>query len=154
MSRPARDTVVRCRDGGPVIGSLAVKGAHLRARLAAGDRLAGTAVTLPDVSLAELTASAMDFVWIDLEHGALSARDVQPLAIAARSAGAASHRARPSAWWAGSATRRAARAGWPPAAPRRTARARRAAPSRSSWRRSSPWRAWARRAPSRASTGS
>src|SRR5215210_3263467 len=90
MSRPARDTVMRCRGGGPVIGSLAVKGAHLRARLAAGDRLAGTAVTLPDVSLAELTASAMDFVWIDLEHGALSARDVQPLAIAARSAGAAS----------------------------------------------------------------
>jgi 2-keto-3-deoxy-L-rhamnonate aldolase RhmA len=67
-----------------------VKEAHFRGRLAAGDRLVGTAVSLPDVGLAELTASAVDFVWIDLEHGALSAGDVQPLAIAARSAGAAS----------------------------------------------------------------
>jgi 4-hydroxy-2-oxoheptanedioate aldolase len=48
----------------------------------------GTVITLPDVALAELTASFVDFVWIDLEHGALSTRDVQPLAIAARSAGA------------------------------------------------------------------
>jgi 2-keto-3-deoxy-L-rhamnonate aldolase RhmA len=45
-------------------------------------------VSLPDVALAELTASAADFVWIDLEHGALCARDVAPLAIAARAAGA------------------------------------------------------------------
>ena len=45
-------------------------------------------ITLPDVALAELTASAVDFVWIDLEHGALDRRDVQPLAIAARAAGA------------------------------------------------------------------
>jgi 2-keto-3-deoxy-L-rhamnonate aldolase RhmA len=50
----------------------------------------GTVVTLPDVALAELTASALHFVWIDLEHGALGAADVQPLAIAARAAGAAS----------------------------------------------------------------
>jgi 4-hydroxy-2-oxoheptanedioate aldolase len=50
----------------------------------------GTVVTLPDVGLAELTAHAVDFVWIDLEHGALSARDVQPLAIAAHAGGAAS----------------------------------------------------------------
>jgi 2-keto-3-deoxy-L-rhamnonate aldolase RhmA len=48
----------------------------------------GTVITLPDVALAELTASAVDFVWIDLEHGALDRRDVQPLAIAARAAGA------------------------------------------------------------------
>jgi len=48
----------------------------------------GTVITLPDVALAELTASAVDFVWIDLEHGALDSRDVQPLAIATRSAGA------------------------------------------------------------------
>jgi 2-keto-3-deoxy-L-rhamnonate aldolase RhmA len=47
----------------------------------------GTVITLPDVALAELTASAVDFVWIDLEHGALDRRDVQPLAIAARAAG-------------------------------------------------------------------
>jgi 2-keto-3-deoxy-L-rhamnonate aldolase RhmA len=50
----------------------------------------GTVVSLPDVALAEITASAVDFVWIDLEHGALSVRDVQPLAIAARAGGAAS----------------------------------------------------------------
>lgn len=50
--------------------------------------IVGTVITLPDVGLAELTASAVDFVWIDLEHGALDRRDVQPLAIAARSAGA------------------------------------------------------------------
>ena len=62
----------------------------LRRRLEAAHPLAGTVVTLPDPSLAELTASAVDFVWIDLEHGALSARDVQPLAIAACAAGAAS----------------------------------------------------------------
>ena len=62
----------------------------IRGRLRGGDRLTGTVVTLPDVGLAELTASAADFVWIDLEHGALSVRDVLPLAIAARSAGAAS----------------------------------------------------------------
>ena len=51
--------------------------------------LLGTVISLPDVGLAELSSAAVDFVWIDLEHGALSGRDVQPLAIAARSAGAA-----------------------------------------------------------------
>jgi 2-keto-3-deoxy-L-rhamnonate aldolase RhmA len=52
--------------------------------------LVGTVVSLPDVALAELTASMVGFVWIDLEHGALCAADVQPLAIAARAGGAAS----------------------------------------------------------------
>jgi len=62
----------------------------LRHRLAtARGPLLGTVVTLPDVALAELTAGVTDFVWIDLEHGALSARDVQPLSVAARAAGAA-----------------------------------------------------------------
>src|SRR5215208_1250412 len=74
MAHPARDRMARCRTGGPVIGSPVVK--------------LGTVITLPDVALAELTASAVDFVWIDLEHGALSARDVQPLAVAARAGGA------------------------------------------------------------------
>jgi len=67
-----------------------VNGATIRRRLVAGDPLIGTVVSLPDVVLAELTASAVQFVWIDLEHGALSARDVAPLAIAAGAAGAAS----------------------------------------------------------------
>ncbi|HKP21941.1 MAG TPA: aldolase/citrate lyase family protein [Thermoleophilaceae bacterium] len=48
----------------------------------------GTVITLPDVALAELTASAVDFVWIDLEHGAIDRGDVSPLAIAARAGGA------------------------------------------------------------------
>jgi 2-keto-3-deoxy-L-rhamnonate aldolase RhmA len=51
----------------------------------------GTVLTLPDVALAEITSAAVDFVWIDLEHGALDRGHVQPLAIAARSAGADSY---------------------------------------------------------------
>jgi 2-keto-3-deoxy-L-rhamnonate aldolase RhmA len=66
-------------------GRLATVRAGARAR-----PLIGTVISLPDAGLAELTASAADFVWIDLEHGALSGRDVQPLAIAARAGGAAS----------------------------------------------------------------
>jgi 4-hydroxy-2-oxoheptanedioate aldolase len=61
-----------------------------RSRLIALEPCLGTVVTLPDVALAELSASAVDFLWIDLEHGALGAAEVQPLAIAARAAGAAS----------------------------------------------------------------
>ena len=47
-------------------------------------------LTLPSVALAELIAEPLDFVWIDLEHGALDTGDVQPLAVAARAAGCAS----------------------------------------------------------------
>ena len=59
-------------------------GAAIRSRLSARDLLVGTVLTLPDVALAELSASAFDFVWIDMEHGALGCADVQALAIAAR----------------------------------------------------------------------
>jgi 4-hydroxy-2-oxoheptanedioate aldolase len=62
----------------------------LRSRLSGCEPCLGTVITLPDVALAELSARASHFVWIDLEHGALGAADVQPLAIAARAAGAAS----------------------------------------------------------------
>ena len=62
----------------------------LRSRMRARERLVGTVLTLPDVPLAELSASACDFVWIDMEHGSLGCADVQVLAIAARAAGAAS----------------------------------------------------------------
>jgi 2-keto-3-deoxy-L-rhamnonate aldolase RhmA len=41
------------------------------------------------VQLAELVAEAFDFVWIDLEHGALAHADVLPLCVAARAAGCA-----------------------------------------------------------------
>jgi 2-keto-3-deoxy-L-rhamnonate aldolase RhmA len=37
------------------------------------ETLLGTVLTLPGVVLAELLAEPLDFVWIDLEHGALDA---------------------------------------------------------------------------------
>ncbi len=58
-------------------------------RLRTRELLVGTVLTVPSVALAELVAEPVDFVWTDLEHGALGAADVQPLAIAARAAGAA-----------------------------------------------------------------
>jgi 4-hydroxy-2-oxoheptanedioate aldolase len=64
--------------------------ATLRSRMSAREPLVGTVLTLPDVALAELSASAFDFVWIDMEHAALGCADVQALAIAARAAGTAS----------------------------------------------------------------
>lgn len=51
-------------------------------------QLVGTVVSSPDPVLAERLASAFDFVWIDLEHSALSLGDAQLLAIAARAGGA------------------------------------------------------------------
>jgi 2-keto-3-deoxy-L-rhamnonate aldolase RhmA len=58
-------------------------------RLHGRETLVGTVVTVPGVALAELLAEPLDFVWIDLEHGALDAGDVPPLAVAARAAGCA-----------------------------------------------------------------
>jgi 4-hydroxy-2-oxoheptanedioate aldolase len=51
----------------------------------------GTVISLPDVALAELAGMALDFAWIDLEHGALSVRDAQALAIALTAAGCEAH---------------------------------------------------------------
>jgi 2-dehydro-3-deoxyglucarate aldolase/4-hydroxy-2-oxoheptanedioate aldolase len=59
------------------------------ARLRGREALLGTVLTVPAVALAELVAEALDFVWIDLEHGALDTADVLPLAVAARAAGCA-----------------------------------------------------------------
>jgi 2-keto-3-deoxy-L-rhamnonate aldolase RhmA len=56
----------------------------------------GTVVSLADVALGELVAEAVDLVWIDLEHGALSVRDAQAIAIAARAAGCEAHVRLPS----------------------------------------------------------
>jgi 4-hydroxy-2-oxoheptanedioate aldolase len=61
----------------------------LRERLRSGETLAGTVLTVGDLSLAQLAATPFDFVWIDLEHGALTVRDVQQLAIAAAAADSA-----------------------------------------------------------------
>jgi 4-hydroxy-2-oxoheptanedioate aldolase len=58
-------------------------------RLRSHELLFGTVLTVPSVALAELAAEAVDFTWIDLEHGALGVADVQPLSIACRAAGAA-----------------------------------------------------------------
>src|SRR5215210_1728712 len=65
-------------------------GTAFRSRMSAAEPVVGTVLTVPDVALAELSAAAFDFVWIDMEHGALGGGDVQMLAIAARAAGAAS----------------------------------------------------------------
>lgn len=62
--------------------------AGLKDVLRAGVALVGTVVSSPDPLLAERVARAFDFFWIDLEHSALSVRDAQVLAIAARSGGA------------------------------------------------------------------
>lgn len=47
----------------------------------------GTVLSVPDAALAEIVCERFDFVWIDLEHGQLGARDAQTMAIAARAAG-------------------------------------------------------------------
>jgi len=66
-----------------------VSAPSLRERTAAGDVLLGTALSLPGAVVAELVAEPWDFVWIDLEHAALSVADAQALAVGARAGGAA-----------------------------------------------------------------
>jgi 4-hydroxy-2-oxoheptanedioate aldolase len=66
-------------------------------RLTSREPLFGTVVTVRDVALAEIVAEAVDFVWVDLEHGALGVADVQPLAVACRAASAAALVRLPSA---------------------------------------------------------
>ncbi len=58
----------------------------LQTRLRQRDRLAGTVLTVADPGLAELAARPFDLVWADLEHGALTVRDVHALAVAAAAA--------------------------------------------------------------------
>lgn len=57
-----------------------------RERLGGSDILVGTVLSLPEVTLAELVCSPFDFVWIDLEHGAIDTRDIPALAVAAKAA--------------------------------------------------------------------
>jgi 2-keto-3-deoxy-L-rhamnonate aldolase RhmA len=57
----------------------------------------GTVLSLPGAALAELAGTALDFAWIDLEHGALSLGDVQAMAIGLTAAGCAAHVRLPSA---------------------------------------------------------
>lgn len=53
-----------------------------------GEKQVGTVVSSPDPVLAERLAESFDYLWIDLEHGTLTARDAELLAIAARAGGA------------------------------------------------------------------
>jgi 4-hydroxy-2-oxoheptanedioate aldolase len=57
-------------------------------RLQAAHKQVGTVVSSPDPVLAERLAQSFDYLWIDLEHGALSVREMEVLAIAARAGGA------------------------------------------------------------------
>jgi 2-keto-3-deoxy-L-rhamnonate aldolase RhmA len=62
---------------------------ELMDRAREGETVCGTVISSSDPVLAERMASGFDFVWIDLEHSALSVRDVQTLAIAAHAGGCA-----------------------------------------------------------------
>jgi 4-hydroxy-2-oxoheptanedioate aldolase len=59
----------------------------LTSAVRSGRRLAGTVLTLPGATAAELLAEPFDFVWVDLEHGALGALDAQEMIIGAQAAG-------------------------------------------------------------------
>lgn len=48
----------------------------------------GTVFTLPGATVAELLARPFDFVWVDLEHGALAGLDAQEVILGAQAAGA------------------------------------------------------------------
>src|SRR5215218_4581675 len=56
----------------------------------------GTVLSLPGAALAELAGAALDFAWIDLEHGALGAGDVQDMAVGLAAAGCAAYVRLPS----------------------------------------------------------
>ena len=58
----------------------------------------GTVLSLGDVALAELAGAALDFAWIDLEHGALGLRAAQALAIGLAASGCAAHARVPSVY--------------------------------------------------------
>ena len=60
----------------------------LAGRLASGKPLAGTVLTLPGATAAELVSEAFDVVWVDLEHGALGPLDAQEMILGAQAAGA------------------------------------------------------------------
>jgi 4-hydroxy-2-oxoheptanedioate aldolase len=51
----------------------------------------GTVLSLPGCALAELAGLALDFAWIDLEHGALGLGDVQAMVVGLAAAGCAAH---------------------------------------------------------------
>ena len=50
---------------------------RFRARLAAGETCLGTVITFTDPTVTEALCQVLDFVWIDMEHNALSLETVQ-----------------------------------------------------------------------------
>ncbi len=50
---------------------------RFRARLAAGETCLGTVITFTDATVTEALSQVLDFVWIDMEHNALSLETVQ-----------------------------------------------------------------------------
>jgi 4-hydroxy-2-oxoheptanedioate aldolase len=56
----------------------------------------GTVLSLPGAALAELAGSALDFAWIDLEHGALGLGEMQAMAVGLAAAGCEAHVRLPS----------------------------------------------------------
>ena len=62
-------------------------GDRFRERLRRGEVALGAAVSFGDPTVSELLGGALDFVWIDMEHGALSIEAVQAHVMAAQLAG-------------------------------------------------------------------
>jgi len=63
-------------------------GRSFRERLHGGLVALGVAITFSDPTVTELLGSVLDFVWIDMEHGALTIETVQAHVMAAQLAGA------------------------------------------------------------------
>jgi 2-dehydro-3-deoxyglucarate aldolase/4-hydroxy-2-oxoheptanedioate aldolase len=61
--------------------------AKFRARLRHGPVCLGTVITLVDATVTEALCGALDFLWIDTEHGALSLETVQSHLMAAKGSG-------------------------------------------------------------------
>ena len=63
---------------------------RMRAKLRAGEIVLGAGITLSDPTVTEALAAGVDFVWIDLEHNAITTEAMLGHLIAARAGGAAS----------------------------------------------------------------
>src|SRR4051812_37785706 len=63
---------------------------RMRAKLRAGELVLGAGITLSDPTVTEALARSVDFVWIDMEHNAITTESMLGHLIAARAGGAAS----------------------------------------------------------------
>lgn len=62
----------------------------MRDKLRAGEIVLGAGITMTDPTITEAIAGSVDFVWIDLEHNAMTTESMLGHLIAARAAGVAS----------------------------------------------------------------